>query len=75
MIRKPISQKATIAYMLGAVVLIGLGYSWLSYRQKVFNPNDTTMPNLQQFIQGIKFSVVPNIQVVEFGGRAGEIGL
>jgi len=60
MIRKPISHKATIACMAGAIILIGLGYSWMCYRQKAFNPNDTTMPNLSQFIQGLKMAALPN---------------
>lgn len=61
MIRKPISRKATIAYMIGAVILIALGYSWMCYRQKSFNPNDTTMPDLYQFIKGIQIAVTPNV--------------
>ncbi len=60
MIRKSIPNKAKLAFMLGALAVIILGYSYLSYRQKCFNPNDTTMPNLSQFIEGIKISVVPN---------------
>lgn len=59
MIRKSISQKASLAFMVGAVAIITIGYSWLSYRQKCFNPNDTTMPNLTQFIDGLKFVVTP----------------
>lgn len=59
MIRRPITQKCSLAYMVGTVVLIVLAYSWLSYKQKVFNPNDTTLPNLQQFIDGLKFVVTP----------------
>ena len=59
MIRTPISKKASLVYMLGAVAIIILAYSWLSYRQKVFNPNDTTVPNLSQFVAGLKFIVTP----------------
>lgn len=59
MIRKPITRKASIAYMVGTVALIVMAYSWMSYRQKQFNPNDTTLPNLQQFIDGAKFVLTP----------------
>jgi len=45
--------------MLGTVALIVLAYSWMSYKQKVFNPNDTTVPNLAQFAEGVRFVVTP----------------
>jgi NitT/TauT family transport system permease protein len=59
MIRKPISIKTSIASTLFALLVIGILYSILSYRQKLFNPNDTTVPNLQQFVDGVKFVVTP----------------
>lgn len=59
MIRKSISNKLSFAYLLGTIALIVLAYSWLSYRQKAFNPNDTTVPNLSQFIAGAKFVITP----------------
>lgn len=59
MIRKPISRKLSIAYALGTIAIICLFYSYLSYKQKLFNPNDTTLPNLQQFIDGAKFVITP----------------
>jgi NitT/TauT family transport system permease protein len=59
MIRQPISKKLSLVCILGAIVVILLLYSWLSHRQKVFNPNDTTIPNLFQFVEGLKFVVTP----------------
>lgn len=59
MIRTPISKKVSLACILGTIIMIVLAYSWLSYRQKVFNPNDTTVPNFRQFIEGAKFIVTP----------------
>lgn len=59
MIRKPISKKLSIACALGTITIICLFYGWLSYKQKLFNPNDTTIPGLHQFIDGIKFVVTP----------------
>lgn len=59
MIRTPISKKSSLAFMLGTIVVIIMAYGWLSHRQKAFNPNDTTVPNLSQFIDGLKFAVTP----------------
>ncbi len=59
MIRKPISQRASIIYMLATFAIALAFYSWMSHRQKVFNPNDTTLPDLFQFIEGVKFITTP----------------
>jgi NitT/TauT family transport system permease protein len=65
MIRKPISNKLSIGCTLGTILLICALYGWLSYKQKLFNPTDTTLPNLTQFVEGAKFVVTP--------GPSGEI--
>ena len=59
MIRKPISNKLSIASTLTTVLIICLFYGYLSYKQKLFNPNDTTLPGLTQFWDGAKFVVTP----------------
>lgn len=59
MVRKPISNRASIIYTLGSIAVIVLAYSCLSYKQKAFNPNDTTVPDMTQLINGLKFVVTP----------------
>ncbi len=59
MIRKPITNKASIASALITLAIICFLYGIMSYRQKVFNPNDTTLPNIAQFIEGAKFVITP----------------
>jgi NitT/TauT family transport system permease protein len=59
MIRKPISKKLSITCTLGTIFIICLFYGYLSYKQKLFNPNDTTLPDLSQFIDGTKFVITP----------------
>jgi len=50
--------------VLSVVFLIG-AYSWLSHRQHIFNPKDTTIPNMQQFIEGWRKITTPE----EFTGE------
>lgn len=59
MIRKPISNKLSLISSVGAITIICLFYAFLSYKQKQFNPNDTTLPNLNQFAEGAKFVIKP----------------
>lgn len=60
MIREPISKQTRIILGIAScVVLIGM-YSWLSYRQHVFNPKDTSIPNFGQFVDGFKKVVTPD---------------
>jgi NitT/TauT family transport system permease protein len=59
MIRKPISNRTSLACALGAIAVVILGYAYLSHKQKLFNPNDTTVPDLSQLISGLKFIITP----------------
>lgn len=61
MIRKPISKKTEIILMIISVfILIGL-YSFLSWRQHRINPKDISIPNLTQFIGGLKKLTYPDV--------------
>jgi NitT/TauT family transport system permease protein len=50
--------KRIVFGVIGIGILILL-YSWLSYRQHQINPNDTTIPNLSQLIEGAEKIVTP----------------
>jgi len=54
MIRQTISKRSQILMGIAAVALLVIAYSYLSYQQHQFNPKDTTIPNLSQFIEGLK---------------------
>lgn len=54
MIRDSVSTKERIIIGLLAVFVLFLGYNKLSYNQHVINPDDTTMPTMSQFKDGIK---------------------
>src|SRR5690242_8587610 len=60
MIRKSISNKASLASALATLAIICVLYGIMCYRQKAFNPNDTTIPNIPQFVDGVKFAVMPS---------------
>ena len=60
MICKPTTgRKKLILGIIGILMIVGL-YSFLSYRQHQSNPQDTTIPNLSQIIEGINKSCIPN---------------
>lgn len=54
------SNKISIILSLLSILLLICGYAWLSYRQHIKNPTDTTIPNLAQLIEGIKTIFTPN---------------
>lgn len=52
MIRQPIGTTTRSAlFVTGFAVLIGV-YAWLSYRAHIENPNNKTIPNWSQFVDG-----------------------
>ena len=63
MIRKPISRKTDLTYMLISVAILLACYSFLSWRQHIANPHDRSIPNLSQFVEGWKQLLHPD----EFG--------
>lgn len=54
MIRKPISYRSEVILTISSIVGIIAFYAFLSYRQHQANPADTTIPNLNQLIEGCK---------------------
>lgn len=60
MIRRPIPQTTARALSLLAIVVLVLGYTWLSHRQHQRNPEDTTIPSWKQLGQGVVQSIEPN---------------
>ncbi len=60
MIRRPIPQTFRIILGLISVVVLLLGYTWLSHRQHVANPKDTTIPNWTQLQEGVIKAIEPN---------------
>ena len=65
MIRQPISQKATLLLGLLSLALILGAYTWLAHRQKLENPDDTTIPTWRQMGHGV-------VSAVEVNARSGE---
>ena len=62
MIRKPISFPTRVFLGILSILLLIGGYSWLSYRQKMVNPKDTTIPNAQQFVEGWHRVMAPGLK-------------
>ncbi|PHR95262.1 MAG: hypothetical protein COA78_30565 [Blastopirellula sp.] len=54
MIREPISLRNKIIFGILSVASIITAYSVLSYRQHQHNPNDKSIPNLTQLVEGWK---------------------
>ncbi|MEM7394450.1 MAG: ABC transporter permease subunit [Verrucomicrobiota bacterium] len=65
MIRRSISRRQSALIGLASLfLLLGL-YTWLSHRQHVKNPDDTTMPSWSQLREGV-------VNMVEANPRSGE---
>jgi ABC-type nitrate/sulfonate/bicarbonate transport system permease component len=65
MIRRPIHPRARLLLGILSLVLLVLGYSWLSHRQHRRNPDDTTIPSWSQLRKGV-------VQMTEVQKRSGE---
>lgn len=68
MIRQPISTKWRFILGTLSILLLILGYAYLSHRQHLKNPEDTTIPTFSQLKKGI-------IKIVEPSRRSGEVWL
>lgn len=53
MIRRPIKRSTTVILGIVSVLLLLLSYTWLSHRQHVANPDDTTIPSWSQLKDGV----------------------
>jgi NitT/TauT family transport system permease protein len=67
MIRQPISVPVKLLLGFTSIGLLVGFYAWLSHRQHQINPNDTTIPNYEQFVEGWK--------LITSRDRSGEIWL
>lgn len=54
MIRKPISNTRYAILSISGIFMLIAAYSVLCYKQKQFNPSDTSIPDAYQFIEAIK---------------------
>lgn len=53
MISRRISRARQIVLSTLSVLLLVLGYTWISHRQHQVNPEDTTIPNWSQLAEGV----------------------
>jgi len=60
MIRKPIQTHTKIILSIASCVLLAGIYFWLSHKQHVFNPKDTTIPNASQLLDGVLKITTPD---------------
>ena len=60
MIRDPISNRLRFFLGLLSVVILIAGYFYLSHRQHLKNPDDTTMPGFSQLKEGVKKAATPH---------------
>lgn len=65
MIRSPIQKKTRIFLGILSIALLVLGYTWLSHRQHLNNPDDTTIPSWSQIGKGLT-------KMTEVNKRSGE---
>jgi len=57
MISRPISRTKQVVLSALSVLLLVVGYTWISHRQHQVNPDDTTIPSWSQLAEGaVKFT-------------------
>ncbi len=57
MISRPISRTKQVVLSALSVLLLLVGYTWISHRQHQVNPDDTTIPSWSQLAEGaVKFT-------------------
>lgn len=69
-IRRPISFRRNVILWIAGVSSLIIGYEFLSYRQHVANPTDTTIPSFSQLYDGLMstLTVRENPLISAFGG-------
>jgi NitT/TauT family transport system permease protein len=65
-IRQSIGTRAKVGWGIAGIVVIVLLYSYLSYRQHQINPEDTTIPNFSQLLEGLKKVLTPPDNSINF---------
>jgi len=58
-IKQPIKKPLRVALGVIGVVALAIFYSYLSHQQHIKNPDDTTLPNLKQLVEGLRLVVTP----------------
>ena len=53
MIRRPIKGSTAVLLGISSIVLLLASYTWLSHRQHIQNPDDTTIPTWKQLGKGV----------------------
>lgn len=57
----PLGGRWRVALGVVGIAALAAGYEWLSYRQHLANPADTTIPNLTQLLDGLRVSTTPKV--------------
>lgn len=75
-VKDPISNKLSVFLGIFGILVLIIGYQYLSYNQHFKNPTDTTLPNLQQLWNGLVISTTPKINSIAeaFGEKSDELG-
>jgi len=60
MIGRPISRPKAVLLSVLSVLMLLVGYTWVSHRQHQVNPNDTTIPSWGQLAEGVKKFTQPD---------------
>lgn len=73
-IKEPISTKWAWFWGIFGIALLCGGYAWLSHRQHQKNPQDTTIPNFAQLVEGWRQVTTPKTNPLKaaFGTDTGE---
>ena len=58
-IKQPISRRTRVVCFILGIAGLCAGYELLSYRQHQKNPNDTTIPNFGQLLEGFRMMTTP----------------
>ena len=60
MIGRPKSRPKAVLLSVLSVLMLLVGYTWVSHRQHQVNPNDTTIPSWGQLAEGVKKFTQPD---------------
>ncbi len=60
MIRRPITRSWAVILGCLSMLLLLVGYTWVSHRQHQVNPDDTTIPSWSQMYKGVEKFIQPD---------------